>query len=378
MKPTLASLRLLVFTFFMSILIAGCAGLGNPPAAAPGNPPGNGGGNTTPQHNTFVFTRDLTTGNVLEFRTNSDGTLTAVSGSPLSLGARAIRTGGSRLFVATDTNLVAYNVDPASGGLTQVSSIALPPASFGIERHVAADTSHVYVDGKNSAGDRAVFGFIVGANGSLSAAPGTPPSVALSCDLCSSPVLMEMNSHFLLVSMSEAGHGPGAVDIFSIQADGSLKEASGLLGTGISIALHPNGQFEYDINADEFFEGNRIDSSGQVHNIFSRNDSSVSFGAVALNPAGTILLVSAAQSQTVLEVQSYTVNQSTGDITKMASPALFPRNFGSATFDPTGRFVFMNQDNHLLVFSFNSADGTFKQLQDIAAAEMGQLYFVVF
>jgi len=35
-------------------------------------------------------------------------------------------------------------------------------------------------------------------------------------------------------------------------------------------------------------------------------------------------------------------------------------------------------NNNLLVFNFNPADATFRQIQDVAAIGVGQPYFVVF
>ena len=378
MKSSFVTLCLLVFTFFLLFLIAGCQGLSNMPIATPGTSPGSGG--ATPQHNTFVFAANASTGKVSEFHTNPDGTVTPISGSPLSLGATVIRTAGNHLFVVTDANLVSYNVDPSSGTLTQVGSMPLPPPSSSLQgnrRVIAADTKNVYVDGKNPAGDYALFGFTVSTDGSLAQAPGFPLFVGNGCpDLCGIPGLLAMNSHFLWLSITPGGHGPGQRIVFSRQSDGSLQRTDAQGGTVTSMLPHPNGELEYEV--DDRLMANRIDASGRVHFLFAMDDQR--YNTAILDRAGKFLLATDFRApENQLEVRIFTINQSTGDITRLGNATVFAGNTGAMTFDPTSRFLLMpGSNNNLLVFNFNPADATFRQIQDVAAIGVGQPYFVVF
>src|ERR1035438_264523 len=85
----------------------------------------NGGGSTTPGTKEFVYVANATTQTLAGFSVGT-GTLTAVSGSPNSLGfvptALAVNPTNTLLFVGGNNAIYAYAIDSGSGALSALNS----------------------------------------------------------------------------------------------------------------------------------------------------------------------------------------------------------------------------------------------------------------
>src|SRR6266704_2435135 len=118
MKPLQFACCVVALFLSMVLLLAGCGAASSPNSAGPASPPagsgggsggsgggsgGGGGGGGSSPHGTFVYVRNnpLPTGSTSAFRMNTDGTLTALQGSPFSISG-ALAVGGSFLLVSNN------------------------------------------------------------------------------------------------------------------------------------------------------------------------------------------------------------------------------------------------------------------------------------
>lgn len=155
-------------------------------SAASGSPFSTGAG-TTPVFLTvdassrFLYVADPAHNAVLGFTIQSN-TLAPISGSPFTAGTQPVgmtaAPQGALLFVANhgSNNVSAFVIDSNSGALAPVSGSPFASAGQGPSA-VAATSTFVYVTDQTT---NDVSAFSIGANGTLTAVPGSPFNVATS------------------------------------------------------------------------------------------------------------------------------------------------------------------------------------------------------
>jgi len=305
---------------------------------------------------------------------NSDGTLTALSGSPFSISAWNIAVSKNFLLAAT-TDLVSYQIDPASGALTKASSVPIPgaPTPAGQSRALAADANNAYAFGKDGNANYAIHGFSVAANGSLTTVAGSPFLFGNGCDLCDTPFVSTINSSFLMIG-ADGFHSLGDVTVFARGTGGTLAPKQ-TLGSNIivSVAIHPSGKFGYAVDgATGSMMVLNIAANGQPSMRTSFFDSpNAIFKAVASEPGGKFLLA-VDDDGAASRLRVFAVNQSTGDLTEVGSPVSTGGTRGSAvTVDPTNHFAIVSNgagfdaSQDLVVFSFNPDTGAVTKIKSV-------------
>src|SRR5215471_14595723 len=147
-----------VLLLSMVVLLAGCGGVSSSSSMTPPPPPpsgggGGGGGGGGSPHGTFVYVRNnpFPTGSTSGFRMNSDGTLTALQGSPFSISG-PLAVGGSFLLASNKGTITSFRIDAGSGALTQAGT-----AMASNSGPIAADAANTYVSGTAADGSTAIF-----------------------------------------------------------------------------------------------------------------------------------------------------------------------------------------------------------------------------
>ena len=122
MNKSLSTWRVLVPGLLMIALLAGCGGVSaNTPRPTP-TPTPNPSPTPTPTaaHGTFAYF-STSASNTVGYKLNPDGTLVTLPGSPFAVSGNLAAAGGF-LAASTPNTVFAYQVDPASGALTQTGS----------------------------------------------------------------------------------------------------------------------------------------------------------------------------------------------------------------------------------------------------------------
>ncbi|HWC20357.1 MAG TPA: hypothetical protein VG498_25300 [Terriglobales bacterium] len=372
-----ASGFVIAFLAFFSIMLSACGGGGSnsgsnsvggssagnsggtpPPSSSnPGGSSGgsgstgSGGGSSSPggsgaQGGTYVYAI-LSSGGLGGYRLNSDGSLTALSGSPFSVAGSNIAASGTHLFAAGQNQLVVYGIDPQTGSLTAQSQAAVA----GI-RQVAAAGGFVYATGIPSSGGWGIFAFSVAQNGTLTPVPGSPfPDIA-ACEPCVSPTSMTAGSKYLVTGAGEGPHGAGGFALYPRQSNGAVQRTSAIGSSSVLwLALNQTETVLYAIqDGDNSILVSSIDANGQM-TLLQDLLPPDPFNSAVPDPSGKYVV--AAGATTLL---SYVLT-SDGKLTTEASRAAIPG--GKAIFDPSGHFVVLANSSGLITFSFNASSGAF-------------------
>jgi len=197
-----------------------------------------------------VYVTNLARESVSAFAVAPDGSLSAVAGSPFATGygpwAVAVSLDGKHVYVANNNrgsvsgSVSAFSV--ASDG--SLSAVAGSPFSTGAEEPVAVavspDGKHLYVSNQASG---KVSAFSIAADGSLSPVAGSPFATSDPQGMAVSP-----NAKYLYV----ANGGSQNVSAFAIAANGSLSAVAGSpFATGatvVGVAITLDGRYLYLAN----------------------------------------------------------------------------------------------------------------------------------
>ena len=186
----------------------------------------------------FVAVTERLTNNIDVFKVLGDGTLSPIVVNPsIGPGAFAVSFAPEGVAIVSETGAAgvpngsavsSYAV--ASGGTLQTISSSVPTlGAANCWNAVTPDGRWVYV---SNAGSSTISGFAIGANGSLSALPGTVvaanPAGATNLD-----ITVSADGKFLYSLNSRNG----TIGIFAIQKDGALKNAGAVGG------ITPNSGF---------------------------------------------------------------------------------------------------------------------------------------
>ncbi len=319
---------------------------------------------------TYVYAR--ASGGVLGYRLNSDGSLTAISGSAFSIPGNIIAAAGAHLFSAAQAQVLVYGIDSLTGALTSQAQAAVPGAGL-----IAAVNGFVYVTGTNSAGDFAVYGFSVAPNGALAPIPGSPFFVSGVCELCVSPESIAAGTKYLAVGEGGGPHSAGGFILFARGPDGALQRTSGFGGSSVvSLALNQAGTVVYAIqSSDSAILVDSIDAAGQLTQIQYEYEPDF-FLNMDLDPAGPYLVATTSPNGLV----SYQLAADGGLAKRAFSLPITPSSAAStAVFDPSGRFVVLVEPAGLSVYSFNQTNGAMNQVGAAAASSAaGRAVMVTF
>jgi 6-phosphogluconolactonase (cycloisomerase 2 family) len=325
-----------ISTIFLILLLTACGGNGggsfqqNPPPPQPGEflygsdvadvvvvekldsgsgalgtgtqtPGGNGAAIAANPAGTFLYTSDASSNSVDGFAIGTDGTLTAISGSPFSA--------------------------PGSGG---VSGLAIDPTGK-------------FLYGSVESGSGAIAGFSIGADGRLNAIQGSPFTAGTS----PAQIVIHPDGKFLY-----AGDAAGGILVFSILSGGALTLTSDLpfpAGAPPSLAITPDGKFLYVADFDSFVDAYSIDGTSGSLTALAGSPFSNATGTgdlstqVIVEPKGKFLYTynTIGNPNTI---SAFSIDDSTGELTAVSgSPfdGLQSVYFAaSITADPNGKFLY--------------------------------------
>ena len=368
MKATVLFDNTVAILFSSILFLAGCGGTSNLSSSAPPAPPTSGASSA---HGTFIYVRNDNSrtgsdGSISGFRMDPDGILTALQGSPFSINGN-LAVSGSFLIVADFAGIISYGIDPSSGSLTPLHTVAASGSSALYVDPIAVDSKNIYRGGELSPSQTTViYGFSIDDNGSFAALSGSP-------FLFSGPGFWATSigvQNSMLFASGDSFKSSG-LDAYNIQ-DGALVNRQAL-STGVdwNLAVHPSGRVAYAVNGSEI-ESFTIDAHGVLSQDSSTGDSSGNFQAVAIDPTGKFLAAidHTSPSPTDSRIAVFSIDPVTTGLTELGTPVSTGEPGGnSITFDPIGRFILVTHGgispnpNDVMVFSFDPASGTVTKTQ---------------
>ena len=258
----------------------------------------------------------------------STGMLTAVSGSPFSLGATSVPTGivaasnlgspGPFLYVADSGAIDALEASLSTGVLTLVPG---SPFSSGTNQYLATDYLNHFLFAADEDPPGGVLAFTINASsGALTPVPGSPFPISNSA-VQVGHIAVDPTGSFVYVAIPSTNQ----VAAFSITpSSGVLTPISGspfAAGNGASAVITINNQpannLLYVSNTTAgTISGYTINSTGAL-NPLAGSPFSISAELIAADGAGH-LYVSAASGITV-----FSINAASGSLTPIGSPATF-------------------------------------------------------
>ncbi len=263
----------------------------------------------------FAYVANSGSNNVSAFAVDAGGALTPLAGSPVAAGsnpmALAADPSGQFLFVANSGsgNVSAFLIDAASGALTPV--VGSPFAAGDGPMAAAVDPSGQYLYVVNGTSNDVSAYVIDGASGALTPVAGSP----FAAGLAPSGVAVDPLGRYVYVADSGFGFFPS---ISGYTLDGATGVLTPLAGSPFMVVGSPR--------------------------------------AVAVNPAGTFLLVADA----IVGVQVLSIDAASGGLTAVAgSPFAAGTMSWAVTVDATGQRVFVanRSSNNVSAFSLDAASG---------------------
>jgi 6-phosphogluconolactonase (cycloisomerase 2 family) len=239
--------------------------------------------------------------------------------------------------------LVGYSINPLTGYLRPLESIALPFDNFGI----VVDPSHKFLyipDGYE------IFGYKIAANGSLHTLTGSPFALYGGSTMVFTP-----NGKFAYSNLEGE---------FSMNPTTGVLAGIGSADTGgehVYVAMNPAGSFVYVLNGDTTISVFSINqTSGVLTEIpgspFASGETHLDSEVVS--PDGKFLFVT---TQPFTPPQGSTavfgINFTTGALTPVTgSPFSTPTGGNGIAVDPSGKFLYLG-GNNLSAYSINGATG---------------------
>ena len=381
MNKSLSAWSVLCLALLLILSCAGCGGVGANPGPTPTPTPTPPGATPTPTptaaHGTFVYF-STSASNTVGYRLNSDGTLVPLAGSPFAVSGN-LAAAGAFLAASTPNTVFAYQVDPASGALSQAGSGSVIGGG-----PIAADARGVYVAGNIPANtSTGIYGFALSGTGALAPLAGSPYTFTGACDLCDQPFALALNNN-VLIQGGTGFHTVGDFTTYARNADGSLGKAQ-ILGTDAEerVAIQrPAGSFSYALNTD--------DSSLNEFTIGAGGKPTP--GAQLFTGSGQDMVVDSTNRFLLVVdiagvVHVFTIAAANGSVSQIGTSEAAGNGATGIAMDPTGRFVIVTQSatgtnlpstaNQLTVFTFDPAIGAMKKLQSYPQpATPGKVIFV--
>jgi 6-phosphogluconolactonase (cycloisomerase 2 family) len=282
--------------------------------------------------------------NISAYKIASDGSLTAVKGSPFAAGtgptAMAVDPTGKFAYAAnTGTssggNVSAYTIDATTGALTAVKG---SPFSAGTEPSgVAIDPTGKFAYVSNY-GDNDVDAYTIDATtGALTAVKGSPFPTGEEPEY----VAIDPKGKFAYVPNYESN----SVSAYAIESDGALKPVKGspfAAGTETAGAtVNPSGKFVYAPNyGADTVSAYTIESSGALKPVKgSPYVTGSSPTNVVVDPNGKYAYVVDDASS---NVSAYAINATSGALTQVkGSPFTAGTGPEYVAVDPAGKFAYV-------------------------------------
>jgi len=370
MNKSVSAWGVFVLGLLMIAFLAGCGGVSaNTPRPTPTpmptpNPspsPGPSPSPTPAAHGTFLYLSNTT--NLSGFRLNPDGTLSQLAGSPFAIQG-FIGTAGNFLLVFSGTTVSTYQVDPASGVPSFVSSVSVPGASGG-----TADAHNLYVQGNIPNSNLIGFyGFTISSSGMLAPVAGSPFPFGQSCDFCDVPEGMALNNNFLIVG-GVGFHGVGDFTVYP-RGPGGVLGPEQLLGTGEQESVtiqNPTGSFAYTLDTSDFLLTEfTISAPGKATPGAQLNLDNPQDGVV--HTSNKFLLVPDLSGV----VHVFSIDPATGAPSQIGTSEPAGNGTGGLIMDQSGRFIFVVQGanpnfpgstNQITEYSFDPGSGAMKKLR---------------
>lgn len=261
------------------------------------------------------------------------GALTAVPGSPFSLGpftlanglaaADNLRSAGPFLYLADAGKIDALKVDTNSGG--SLSVVPGSPFVSGTNLYLATDHLNRFVFAADEDPPGGVLAFTIDSTtGALTAVPGSPFPISSSSSGVAqlSQIVVDPSGNFVYVALTSTNQ----VAAFAIASTGALTPVPGspfAAGKGpLALATFnnsPHNNFLYVANAlGGTISGYSIDSSSGVLTPLSGSPFAIPAAALASDLSGGHLYVSSAAG-----MLSFSINPTTGALLPIGLPVSF-------------------------------------------------------
>jgi 6-phosphogluconolactonase (cycloisomerase 2 family) len=314
--------------------------------------------------NSFVYVPSASAATISAYSINSStGALTVLAGSPITvpgsnqLYEADVDPSGKFLYVVDDTSsgkVFGFAINPSDGSLTAIAGS--PFAAGAGSQSLAFDASGTHLYTANYDGNSISAYSINATSGALTALPGSPYSVT-GTNPHPSQIVRSGNHLFV------ANFGTNVVDVFTVTSGtGALTEgvAGSPFATGTgpdSLAIDPSGEVLYTANFPASISAFKVNASTGVLTPVAGNPQPVPVSSyISIDLQGKFLFVT---ENTGLAV--FPINLSTGALGAAAtgSPYATGSNPYSVSIDPSGQFVYVGNDGAANVseFTLNGTTG---------------------
>ena len=249
------------------------------------------------------------------------GALTALPGSPFSLGALslpaglAINSAAQVLYVADAGKVDALKID-SSGAISAISGSPFPAGS---NLFLTIDVGNKFLFTADNTPPGNVWAFTIDSTGALTAAPGSPFPTIPNYVGSTSPgeVVVDSTSSYVYVGLLATNQ----IAAFSISpATGALTPVPGSpFNTGNGpLTLTSAGKFLYVSNGlDGKIAGYSVDPSTGILTELANSPFAIAGLAMASDPSGQFFYTSVSSG-----ILAFAIDPNTGNLTQIGSPAL--------------------------------------------------------
>ena len=243
--------------------------------------------------------------------------------------AQAVTKVSRYAYEANQTQLVGYTVDPTSGRLRVIQSVATPNLT-GNAITVNPTGKFVYLS-TGYVGGTSLYGYAIGSTGLVTPITGSPFSSG------GGTLKFAPTGKFAFTNVP----GTNSVQVFSVNTTTGVLTTIGSASTGANpqdLFLTPKGTFLYTPNAgDSTISGFSVNPTTGALTPVSGSPFPVSGGAglMAVHPSGKFLYVEGGTT-----ISAFSINATTGALTAAGQFAGPTVNGGYATISPNGKFYF--------------------------------------
>ncbi len=314
--------------------------------------------------NHYAYVPSATASTLSAYALNaSTGALTALAGSPVTVPGSVqlyeakVDPSGKFLYVTDDASpghVFGFSINQSDGSLTAIAGS--PFAAGAGSQSLTFDASGAYVYVTNFDGNSISAYAINSTSGALTELGGSPYSVTGTNP---NPSQIVSTGNHLFV----ANFGTNVVDVFTIAAGtGALTEgvAGSPFATGTgpdSLAIDPSGAVIYTANFPASVSAFKVDASTGVLTPVAGNPQAIPVSSyISIDPQGKFLFVTENTG-----VGVYPIDLSTGALGSAVagSPFAADNHPYSVSIDPTGQFVYVGNDGSgdVSEFTLNGTTG---------------------
>jgi len=255
---------------------------------------------------------------------------------------------------SASSDVTMYTVDPASGLLTKIGSIAAGKEPYS----VTVDPKGRFVYAGNFASNNISMYRIDPNSGRLTAIGTVPTGIGPYAGA------IDPTGHYFYVANENSSTD---VWIYRINQTSGALTLIGTVNAGtspISITVHPSGQFVYVTNTiSDDVSMYRLDESTGMLSLIGHAIGGSGANSIAIHPSGRFAYVA---NYNANDVWAYSVDATTGRLTKTGSIAAGTRPF-SITVDPSGRFAYAaNSSDTVSMYRIDGTTGALTALGTVA------------